>query len=41
MISEPQSTSRPGIEFIDTKEYKRFIEFTEACKNYRYIGICY
>lgn len=41
MSSEPQSISHPGIEFIDTKEYKRFIEFTEACKQYRYIGICY
>lgn len=27
--------------FIETKEYKRFVEFCEACKKYRYIGICY
>lgn len=41
MINEPELTSHSGIKFVDTKEYKRFIEFTEACKRYRYIGICY
>ena len=28
-------------EFIRTKEYLRFEEFAEACKKYRYIGLCY
>lgn len=27
--------------FVETKEYKKFVEFCEACKKYKYIGICY
>ncbi len=27
--------------FIETKEYKRFAEFCEACIKYKYIGVCY
>lgn len=27
--------------FIETKEYKRFAEFCDACIKYRYMGICY
>lgn len=41
MTSEPHSASYHSIEFVDTKEYKRFVEFIEACMEYRYIGICY
>ena len=29
------------IEFILTKEYKKFEEFCNSCKDYRYIGLCY
>lgn len=29
------------VQFIQTKEYLRFEEFAEACKEYRYIGVCY
>ena len=29
------------VQFIQTKEYLRFEEFVEACKKYRYIGVCY
>lgn len=29
------------LSFIETKEYKRFVEFCEACIKYKYIGICY
>ena len=28
-------------QFIQTKEHLRFEEFAEACKKYRYIGLCY
>lgn len=28
-------------KFIETKEYKRFAEFCDACIKYQYIGICY
>ena len=27
--------------FIETKEYKRFAEFCDACIKYKYIGVCY
>ncbi|MFI3622018.1 AAA family ATPase [Vagococcus fluvialis] len=28
-------------KFIETKEYRRFAEFCNACIEYKYIGICY
>lgn len=28
-------------QFIETKEYKRFAEFCDACIKYKYIGVCY
>ena len=29
------------VQFILTKEYKKFEEFCNSCKDYRYIGLCY
>lgn len=28
-------------QFIETKEYRCFAEFCDACIQYKYIGICY
>ena len=41
LIAETILERSPQPEFIETKEYRRFAEFANACIKFKYIGLCY